>query len=620
MATLTAPRTAGAPSSQRIEQGSVNIPVGKFPSPPKSQSVDADKIADDFAKAFNNAIRANDHKAIVRLFDEKNSYWRDHLCLSWDLRTLKGTESISKFLQNGCRVKSIEIDRSTPFRSPHIGPLGLQFFIMCTTDVGEGSGIVRLCEEDIGVWKVFTMYTVLQSLNGAQEALGQNRATGVNHGEDKKRKNWRDQRAEDVDFQGKDPAVLIVGAGQGGLTVAARLKMLNVDTLVVDREERVGDNWRNRYHQLVLHDPVWFDHMPYLPFPANWPVFTPKDKLADFFETYVQLLELNVWTSTELVSSSWDDATKQWTVVLERRKADGTGETRTFHPRHVIQATGQAGKKYLPSIDGMADFKGERLCHSSEFTGAKPNAEGKKAVVIGSCNSGHDIAQDYYENGYNVTMIQRSTTSICSAKTVKDVALKALYSEDAPATEDSDIFVFGLPSEIFKAQQRMVTQLAEQNDAETIAGLEKVGFKMDSGPDGAGLLFKYFQRGGGYYIDVGASQLVIDGKIKIKQGQEVTKILPHGLQFTDGSKLDADEIVVATGYGNMRSQTREIFGDAVADRVGPVWGFNQEGEFRALWRPSGHPGFWLMGGNLCLSRYFSRVLALQIKARELGLY
>ena len=88
------------------------------------------------------------------------------------------------------------------------------------------------------------------------------------------------------------------------MTAAARLKMLKVDTLVVDREERVGDNWRQRYHQLVLHDPVWYDHMPYLPFPPDWPIYTPKDKLADFFETYVKFRELNVWTQTEIKSSS----------------------------------------------------------------------------------------------------------------------------------------------------------------------------------------------------------------------------------------------------------------------------------------------------------------------------
>lgn len=395
--------------------------------------------------------------------------------------------------------------------------------------------------------------------------------------------------------------------------------MLDVDTLVVDREDRIGDNWRRRYHQLVLHDPVWYDHMPYIPFPSTWPIFTPKDKLAEFFESYAKLLELNVWVRTTLTSSSWDESRKQWTITLQRQKDDGTTETRTVHPRHVILATGHSGKKNFPSIKGMESFQGDRLCHSSEFPGARADAKGKKAVVVGSCNSGHDIAQDFYEKGYNVTMVQRSSTCVISSESITEIGLKGLYDEDGPPVDDADLLLWSIPSEILKAQQIKVTALQNQRDKKTLEGLEKAGFKLDMGPNDAGLFFKYFQRGGGYYIDVGASQLIIDGKIKIKQGQEITQVLPHGLEFADGSQLEADEIVFATGYQNMRTQAREILGDEVADRVGSIWGFDEEGEMRTIWRRSGHPGFWFMGGNLALCRYYSRILALQIKALEEGI-
>jgi hypothetical protein len=408
------------------------------------------------------------------------------------------------------------------------------------------------------------------------------------------------------------------GAGQGGLTVGARLKMLNVDTLIIDHQDKIGDSWRNRYHQLVLHDPVWFDHLPYIRFPSSWPIFTPKDKLAEFFESYVKLLELNVWTRTELKSSSWDESTKKWTVVLERKKEDGSTETRTLHPHHVIQATGHSGKKNAPTFKGMENFKGDRICHSSEFPGANPDSSGKKAIVIGSCNSGHDIAQDYFEKGYDVTMVQRSSTCVVSSASIVNIGLKGLYEESGPPTEDADLYLWSIPLELFKTQQIKVTEVISQNDAKTIEGLEKAGFKVDRGPMDCGLLTKYLQRGGGYYIDVGASQLIVDGKIKVKQGQEISEVLPNGLRFADGSQLEADEIVFATGYQNMRTQARLIFGDEVADRVGDVWGLDEEGEMRTIWRRSGHPGFWFMGGNLALCRYYSRLLALQIKALEVG--
>ena len=396
--------------------------------------------------------------------------------------------------------------------------------------------------------------------------------------------------------------------------------MLNVPTLVIDREDRVGDNWRQRYRQLVLHDPIWFDHLPYMEFPAHWPIFTPKDKLADFFEAYVKLLELNVWTKTQITSLSWDTSKKQWDVTVERQTGDGV-EKRTFHPRHIIQATGHSGKKNMPAIKGVETFRG-RLCHSSEHPGAQPNANGRRAIVVGSCNSGHDIAQDFYENGYDVTIVQRTSTCVVSSKAISDIALAGLYSEAAQAqipVDDADLILWSIPTALHKALQVQVTQLSNEHDRDILEGLKKAGFGLDIGPDGAGLFYKYYQRGGGYYIDVGASQLIVEGKIKVKSGQEIVEVTPEGIVLADGSLLQADEVVFATGYQNMRSQTRVLFGDEIADKCRDVWGFDEEGEFRTMWRQSGHPGFWFMGGNLAFSRYFGKFLALQIKALEEGL-
>ncbi|KAL8949249.1 MAG: hypothetical protein Q9222_004623 [Ikaeria aurantiellina] len=158
-----------------------------------------------------------------------------------------------------------------------------------------------------------------------------------------------------------------------------------------------------------------------------------------------------------------------------------------------------------------------------------------------------------------------------------------------------------------------------RRDAALLKGLAAAGFALDNGPNCAGIFAKYLHRGGGYYIDVGASQLIADKKIKIKQGQEIERVNAHSLTFTDGSELEADEIVFATGYQNMRETARKIFGNELADRVNDVWGFDEEGEIRTMWRRTGHPGFWFFGGNLALCRFYSRLLALQIKGLELGL-
>ncbi|KAJ4513954.1 hypothetical protein HRR83_004881 [Exophiala dermatitidis] len=613
-------------SKDRCEPGSVNIPVAKWPKTAQTTSVDANAVANKIVDTFNNALANGDTQAIADLFLD-DGYWRDHLGVSWDLRTLKGPKKIAEFLADvGCPLQKIEIDRSSAYRSPQLGAFdgtgdvkGIQFFFNFTSKVGAGQGVARLAERD-GQWKIFTLFTTLRELKGHEEAVGPRRSKGVEHGGKPDRKNWLERRRAEINFENKEPTVMILGAGQGGLTAASRLKMLGVETLVIDSEDRIGDNWRRRYHQLVLHDPVWYDHMPYLPFPEFWPVFTPKDKLAEFFESYATLLELNVWVKTTLESTSWDDNKRQWTVTVKRTKPDGTTETRTLHPRHIIQATGHSGKKNFPShMKGINNFKGDRLCHSSEFPGARLDGKGKKAVVVGSCNSGHDIAQDFYEKGYDVTMVQRSTTCVISSEAITEIGLKGLYSEGGPPVDDADLWLHSLPSEVLKALQIKITELQEQYDKKTLDGLAKAGFGLDRGPEGAGLFMKYFQRGGGYYIDVGCAQLIIDGKIKIKQGQEIDEVLPHGLRFADGSELEADEIIFATGYQNMRTQAREIFGDELADRVGDIWGYNQEGEMRTIWQKTGHPGFWFMGGNLALCRYYSKILALQIKAIEEGL-
>jgi len=419
----------------------------------------------------------------------------------------------------------------------------------------------------------------------------------------------------------------LVGAGQGGLAIAARLKMLGITSLIIDRQQRVGDNWRKRYHQLVLHDVVWFDHLPYLPFPDFWPVFTPKDKLGDWFESYVKLLELNAWMETTISKAIWHQKEGSWEVTLDKTVWDDNtskwntvpGSTRVLHPKHVIQATGASGEPNFPSdLSGLDMFKGT-LCHSSKFKGASPaQGQGKRVIIVGSCNSGHDIAQDFYENGHDVTIIQRSSTCVVGADTMKD-GMSALYGEDGPSTDDADVIFHSIPNQVTKRLYISVTAGQGKADEKILEGLESAGFTLDKGPGDSGLWIKYLQRGGGYYLDVGCSTLIAEKKIKVKSGHSITRVLPQGLEFSDGQILEADTIVFATGYLNMRTQCRKIFGDQVADKVKDVWGFDEEGETKTLWRRSGHNGFWFMGGNLALCRWYSRLLALQIKAIEEGL-
>ncbi|KOS19463.1 putative indole-3-pyruvate monooxygenase [Escovopsis weberi] len=631
---MLAERSPDVPAWNKTMPGSVNIRPAVLPAPSnaaQSPELDVFKVAVDVLGALDRALSSADFDAASKLF-RQDGFWRDHLALSWDFRTLHSPPAIADFLKqcagskDGFRLKSLALDKSTERRMPTLAPLDttglqvIQFFFVFETVVGTGRGVARLADDN-GAWKIYTIHTSLRELKGHEESLYERRPTGVQHGAQPGRRNWAERRAAEIEFQdGNEPVVLVLGAGQAGLTIAARLKMMGVNALIVDKNDRVGDNWRKRYHQLVLHDPVWYDHLPYMPFPPHWPIFTPKDKLAQWFEAYVDMLELNVWMKTDLTDSKYDDATGEWTVTLTRRHADGSTEVRTVRPRHIVQATGASGKKNMPDIEGIDGFQGDRLCHSSEFAGARSDGKGKKAVIVGSCNSANDIAQDLTEKGYEVTLVQRSSTHIVTSKAVMDIALKGIYSEDGPPVEDADLLMAAVPMAVLKAIQTQVVKLQAEHDKEVLSGLARAGFRVDSGPDGAGTFFAYFQSGGGYYIDVGSSRLIIDGRVKVKQGVSATQVLPHGLRFSDGSELEADEIIFATGYQNMRMTTRMLFGDEAADRIGDAWGLDKEGEFRGIWRRSGHPGLWLHGGNLALCRQYSKLLALQIKGLEAGLF
>lgn len=575
------------------------------------------RIAAEWVAEFGSALERLDLDTVERLF-LPDGYWRDLLALTWDLRTLHGQAAIRAALEEHLDTAdfaslTLDVGKAPAVFQFDASTTWIEGFFDFETAVAHGRGILRLMRDGAGDWRAWNVLTTIRELKGYESPRGERRPLG--HSDDsasETRQNWLDRRARQREFLDADPHVFVIGAGQGGLALAANLGLLGVDTLVIEKNERVGDNWRKRYHSLVLHDPVWADHLPYLPFPDSWPVYTPKDKLADWLELYASAMELNVWTGTELVEGSYQDALGHWTVRVAR--ADGS--MRVLQPAHVVLATGVLGEPNLPHLECMATFGGT-ICHSSSYADGHAWA-GRKAVVVGACNSGHDIAQDLYQCGADVTLVQRSSTYVMTQKNGIPVLFGGLYHEGGPPTEDADLLNAAFPYSVVLEFSREQTAAIAQRDRELLEGLERAGFKLDMGTDGGGLMSKALERGGGYYIDVGCSQLIADGMIRVKQGAAITRMTENGLELDDGSLIEADLIVLATGYTNMRETARRLFGDEVADRVEPVWGLDAEGELRTIWRNSGHPGFWFMGGPLVMARIYSKLLALQIKAIQEG--
>jgi len=404
--------------------------------------------------------------------------------------------------------------------------------------------------------------------------------------------------------------VQVIGGGQAGLSIAARLGQLGIDTLIVDRHKRIGDNWRTRYHSLTLHNEVFVNHLPYLPFPPTFPVYIAKDKLANWFETYVETLELNFWPGTTLTGGRYDEQRRQWSVTL--RKSDG-GE-RVMQPRHLIFATGVSSIPHTPELPGLADFAGA-VVHSGAFKHAE-QWQGRQTLVLGTGTSGHDVAQELHAHGADVTIIQRSKTHVVSLKEAQSVY--AIYSEGIPF-DDCDLLATSFPYPVLQRSYQLSTARGLEADRALLDALDKRGFRLWEGEDDTGFQMMYLRYGGGYYFNVGCSELIISGEIKLLQFADIDRFVRDGARLKNGGIVPAELLVLATGYLNQQETVRRYLGDAIADSIGPVWGFDAGGELRNMWRRTAQPGLWFTAGSLAQCRIFSRYLALQIKALELGL-
>ena len=528
---------------------------------PTLDSADPQTRVDAWLSGFEDALRARDVDRAAGMF-AATSFWRDLIAFSWNLTTVENPAGVAELLDATLEHTDPGgfVTSEPPDETEGVTTAWIEF----ETAVGRGRGLLRLVDEDGP--KAWTLLTTLHELKGHEEPRRQRRPMGARHGATKERTTWLEQRQHEAQSLGSttQPYVLVVGGGQGGIALGARLRQLGVPSLVIDKHGRPGDQWRSRYKSLCLHDPVWYDHLPYLKFPDNWPVFSPKDKIADWLEHYTEVMEVPYWSSTTATSASYSEKTGEWTVEVER-----DGRPVTLRPKQLVLATGMSGKPNVPVLPGQDVFRGDQH-HSSAHPG--PDAYvGKQCVVIGSNNSAFDICGALWENDADVTMVQRSSTHIVRSDSLMDIGLGDLYSERAldagMTTEKADLVFASLPYRIMHEFQIPLYERMAERDKDFYERLEAAGFDHDWGDDGSGLFMKYLRRGSGYYIDVGASELICNGSIKLKQGK-VERIKEHAVLLADGTELPADLVVYATGYGSMNGWAADLISQEVADKVG----------------------------------------------------
>jgi hypothetical protein len=570
-------------------------------------------------RAFESALAGGDEAGLANLFTPDGN-WRDILAFTWHLTPVVGAGAIAEGLlarqpSVGARSFAIAAGRTAPRRVKRMGRECIEAIYAFETNVGRCAGLLRLVPATDGGaaagLKATVISTSLEELKGFEERIGDRRPSGAAYSRNFGGDNWADVRRKAQDYDDRDPTVLIIGGAQAGLAIAARLNQLGVDNLVVEKWPRIGDSWRKRYHSLALHNSINVNHLPYLPFPPTWPTYIPKDMLGLWFEFYAQVMEVNHWTTTEFTRGEWEEGAKRWVATLKMED----GSDRILRPRHIVFANGVSSYPLIPEIPGLDTFKGD-VIHSEGFDSGAPYA-GRNAIVIGTGSSANDIALDLHSFGCRTTIVQRGSTTVVSI----DPSAKLNYAlyDEGPPIEDCDLIASAAtPPMILDAYKIAVRRMVEL-DHDMIEGLKGIGFKFDIGEDETGHQMKYRRRGGGYNLDAGSSELMIKGEIGLLQNENIERYCPEGALLKDGTIVPADLIVLGTGYYPQGELVRRALGQEMAERIGPVWGEDGDGELANMFKRTPQDGVWFIAGSLTQARIYSKVMALQIKALEEGL-
>ena len=545
---------------------------------------------------FNAAIEKQNVTELGDIFID-DCHWRDLLALTWRIETHSGRESLQEKIIVSAKIhgmKNFQLDkrRSAPKLVERAGQSCIEAFGCFDTNIGKCISVFRLSTDGNSAW------TFMSALEEVFDSKKDKKDDIPDVGTDISAPNWLDLRIATKNFSNRDPKVLIVGGGHAGCTSAAELGRLGVDTLVVDKEKRIGDNWRLRYHSLKLHNRTPINHFPHMPFPDTFPGYIPKDKLANWIETYVDAMEINFWTETKFKGAKYDTVSGHWLAELTLND----GSIRTLKPKHIIMATSVSGTPNIPRIPTLDKFLG-KVIHSSKYKNGK-EWQDKETLVIGTGTSAHDICQNLYANGAKVTMIQRSPTMVVnvdpSAQLYDGLYLQADGKTKSEGTLlELDQINSSFPMAVTRRAHQIITRKVKEIDAPLLNALEEAGFRLEFGEDDTGWPLKYRQRGGGYYFNAGCSDLIAAREIDLLQYHDIKTFKEDGLLNKNGDTLTAQLIVLATGYKGQDYLTKQLFGEKVATKVGKVWGVNPDTqELNNMWSSTGQEGLWYTAGSV----------------------
>ena len=622
--------SSGEPQRNRRE---ILLEVMSSKPAPTAHEEMIDVWMSDFVRALSDpTIPMADLFADEESGDGVIPFWRDMVAFSWNIITLEGIQAIHDFVrflqQNSKQSSSSMVLRRDPRHAVTVSDDNvIECCALLETPVGTGRAHVRL-----KAGRAITLLTTLSDLRDCPFQIGPHRRNVVSVREPVPlRKYWHDNDSVSAE---EDPYVVIVGAGQAGLSLGARLQALRVPYVILEAGDSPGEAWRQRYPSLCLHDPVYYNHLPYLHFPPTWPLFCPRDKIARWMELYAEALDLCVRSKARVVSAK--QGVRGWSVgVLDT----ASREMSTLHAKHLVFATGNTSHpRPLPRIPGT--FNGIQI-HSSEYKGARHYRNRcRNFLVVGSNTSAMDIVQDLWEQLHdndddtvNITLLQRSSSTVVSTDSVLRLGLGPLWTETSDP-EEADWRATTVPYRMALDKWKVATNKMRENDKALLDGLETAGFQLDFGWQGTGIFAKSASEGGGFYIDVGAATLISQRQIAVQHAtlerfeggsHAVVKRRGDGME----ESIPVDCIIYATGFETLDKWVTDICGPQISHMVGRTWGIGLgnnplkdpkpwEGELRNMWKPTAVQSLWFQGGNLAQNRHYSRFLALQLAARYHG--
>ena len=571
------------------------------------------------AEAWLQALERSVAASRASDFDDlllPDSYWRDMVSLGWDTRQFWGRDAIREAVfaaapEMGFTGVQLDPERSAPRLADFIGEPYLEVFFAFRNRVGRGKGFARLRldpEAGSGL-RALMIATSLHELDCAPEPRGRHPRLGFEA--DFPGQTYGEWNAAKRDFSQRDPDVLIIGGSHSGLCVGARFERKGSSYLIVEKHANPGDMWRGRYEALALHTPTTINHLPYIPLPDIWSLFTPKDQWADWLDCYAKLMNLNFWGNTEALGCKFDEASRSWEVSL--RLADGT--TRVMRPKHVVLAVGGVGgRPRIPDLPGLDAFRGE-VRHSSKFQTGAPFA-GRRVMVVGSSTTAHDVSLDLAHRGAHVTMAQRGPACVVDIGEV--INFGADY--ERVSTEEADFLRSAMPYPLWIRRAKAYTQVTEKTHKELHDGLRRAGQKLTIGHDQTGWSIKLLREAAGYYLNVGASEAIVDGRIRVQDFDRIERFVPEGALLDDGTRVELDAVILCTGFHDLTEDIQALLGPEVAEKIGRCNGVAPEdGEYRTMSRPTAQAHLWLINGGIPDSRKSSDLLAMQVIAQLEGL-